>query len=183
LEASTWQSDRFKSKQLRKLTWSKTPPLVSHDCAQLTVSGRILTNIESEHANELNVTVHPLMKKIVTQLHRFTSYDLRSNLTDPPAAEVGDIVCLLKGCPALVYLHPIKGTQTYRITAKYSKLQDIAAKHLIRDLIIFDRERSFCWTEAQKTAVPTGVRSSENRWGFRNLKDIDAIPEVLLTIV
>jgi hypothetical protein len=183
LEAGTWESDLFKCEQWLVLRWSDTAPVVSPDCTQLTVPGRILTTITSEHADHLNETVPSLVKKAILQLHRFTSYDFRKNLTSPPAAEVGDLICLLKGCSALVYLHPVEDTETYRITAKYSRLQDIAARYLIRDLVTFDRDKYWYLTENQKTIGIETTNSGKNMWEFRDMKRINSIPEVLMTIV
>ncbi len=163
------------------LRWSDTAPVVSHDCTQLTVPGRILTTIGPEYADHSNEVVPSLYKKMFTQLHRFTSYDLRKYLIDPPAAEVSDLVCLLKGCSALVYLHPVEGIQKYRITAKFLALQEVAARYPIRDIVKFDRDDYFYLTKNQKTLQI--VNGPKNMWEFRDEKKINAISEVLLTIV
>ena len=177
LPAPCWQprGPELKDDLLSKISWSNTRPTTSENGNELHVHGRILATIAPETVHHFATdrgTLNTIRKMVVKGIHQYYVSD-HDPSPDPQPLEIGDHICLLKGCPAIVFLHPLHqldGTR-YTIVGKHARLQERAM---------------VCYFGQRENVNEKGHR----QWGKapralqeKDVKTVNAIPEQEFVIV
>lgn len=129
---SCWQprGEELKDHLLSKISWSNTRAATSENGNELHVHGRILATIAPENLHHFATdrgTLNTIRKMVVKGIHQYYVND-HDPSPDAQPLEIGDHICLFKGCPAIVFLHPFHqrtGTH-YTIVGKHARLQERA---------------------------------------------------------
>lgn len=153
-----------------QLRWSGKAATVSPNGNRLNVQGRVLATITLEQQS-LFVKEHGAIHKLVTnQLRRRYEHKMDLLLPNPPAPEAKDLICILSGCPAFVFLRAVKGTHKHEIVGKHRKFQNIAVQHCLTGIVAYEEERK------------KGGHVVK-RWSFVDIKAVNKLPEESFTIV
>jgi hypothetical protein len=160
--------------EFHKIRWSNISPAISDDGNELKVQGRVLAAVTSKNAHFFaNTELPPLLKFGYDQaLQVFpNSYRVQQLARSPPPV-AGDVLCLLKGCSAFVYLHPVGSNNKCTITGQKDKCQSLAMRHLLWDVMKYCEEKH-----------DSGKKMERLKFRDHGPEVINAIPEESITIV